>query len=102
MLIIIIPMDVQQFQLLFIISQLIHYRLLPGTLTGRDLAERLQQDNPRLKVIFMTGYGAGIGGDQASLVNHVGRRFLQKPCPSQTILETVRQCLDDHTNPETG
>ncbi len=76
--------------------------VMPGTLTGRDLAERLQQDNPRLKVIFMTGYGAGIGGDQASLVNHVGRRFLQKPCPSQTILETVRQCLDDHTNPETG
>ena len=76
--------------------------LMPGSLTGCDLAERLQQENPDLKVIFLTGYSAEASGAQVGILEQSGRRFLQKPCPWRTLLETIRQCLDDHGMPKVG
>jgi len=76
--------------------------LMPGSLTGCDLAERLQQENPDLKVIFLTGYSAEASGAQVGILEQSGRRFLQKPCPWRTLLETIRQCLDDHGTPKVG
>ena len=46
--------------------------LMPGNLTGRELAERLRQENPRLKIVFMSGYSAGVGGSDLDLAAEMG------------------------------
>ena len=76
--------------------------LTPGTLTGRQLAERLQQEKPQLKVIFMSGYSPAAACGQTDFVYRKKAPFLQKPCGSRTVLERVRSCLDDQTTPETS
>jgi len=60
------------------------------TLSAR--AARLLERNPQLRVIFTSGYSANIAGRE--LVLQKGQDFLQKPCPIDQILETVRRCLD--------
>ena len=77
------------------VSLLLTDILMPGSLTGRELAERLHQDHPGLKVIFMSGYSADIVGGDTDFIKRLGGCFLQKPCPSRTILETIRKCLDE-------
>ena len=62
-------------------------------MSGRELARRLRRaTSPQLKVIFTSGYSADIAGRE--LVLQEGQNFLQKPCPSDRILETVRKSLD--------
>ena len=63
-------------------------------MTGRDLAERLWKQGARLNVIFMSGYTADVLGQNTNFIRRTGSRFLQKPCSSRTLLQTVRQCLD--------
>jgi PAS domain S-box-containing protein len=69
--------------------------VLPGSLSGRELAERLQREKPGLKVIFMSGYSPEAGGGKTDFVYRLKARFLAKPCASHTILEMVRSCLDE-------
>lgn len=66
--------------------------MMPEGVNGRDLAARLQQRDPNLRVIFTSGYSADIAGRELSLSE--GRNFLQKPYSRQRLLETVRNCLD--------
>ena len=65
--------------------------VMPG-MSGRELAMRLKQRDPRLKVIFISGYSAELAG--RDLILQEGENFLQKPCPPDIVLETVRRCLD--------
>jgi two-component system cell cycle sensor histidine kinase/response regulator CckA len=67
--------------------------MLPDGFTGRSLAERLTGDNPRLRVIFTSGYSAGVPGTE--LANIEARQFLAKPYRPVTLLETVRRSLDE-------
>jgi CheY-like chemotaxis protein len=69
--------------------------VMPGGMTGRDLAERLWKQGARIKVIFMSGYTADVLGRNTNFIRRTGSRFLQKPCSSRTLLQTVRQCLDE-------
>ena len=69
--------------------------MMPGSLTGRELAEQLCHEKPQLKVVFMSGYSADAARGETDFVHRLGGCFLQKPCASRTILETVRRCLDD-------
>jgi len=66
--------------------------VMPGGLSGRDLARRLRLDRPQLKVIYTSGYSAELAGREWH--PGPGEAFLQKPCPVELLLETVRQCLD--------
>jgi len=66
--------------------------VMPEGISGRELAAQLLQRNPKLRVIFTSGYSADIAGRE--LVLEEGQNFLQKPCPSDHILETVRKSLD--------
>ena len=66
--------------------------VMPEGVSGRDLAARLQARNPKLRVVFTSGYSADIGGRELCLQE--GQNFIQKPSPPQQLLETVRQCLD--------
>jgi CheY-like chemotaxis protein len=67
--------------------------MLPDGFTGRSLADRLISENPRLRVIFTSGYSAGMPGTE--LANVEARQFLAKPYRPATLLEVVRRCLDE-------
>jgi PAS domain S-box-containing protein len=66
--------------------------VMPGGISGRELAASLQAAAPKLRVIFTSGYSADIAGRELSLKE--GKNFIQKPCPPQRLLEVVRECLD--------
>jgi two-component system, cell cycle sensor histidine kinase and response regulator CckA len=63
--------------------------VLPGGVTGRELAAQLRQQKPTLKVIYTTGYSQDLLDSQEEPVN-----FLQKPYPPEVLMRTVRTCLD--------
>ncbi len=66
--------------------------IMPGGLGGQELARRLQAEQPRLKVIFTSGYSADIAGREFHLGN--GETFIQKPFGTEVLLETIRRSLD--------
>jgi PAS domain S-box-containing protein len=68
--------------------------VMPQGVTGRDLAEQLRAQSPALKVVFMSGYSADVIGKDTDFFRRTQSSFLQKPCSSRAILETVRRCLD--------
>src|SRR5437868_5857471 len=69
--------------------------IMPGGMSGRELAERLLADKPDLKVIYASGYSNDIVSRHLRLDQ--GRTFLQKPFSSSALLTTVRRCLDEKT-----
>jgi PAS domain S-box-containing protein len=66
--------------------------MLPDGFTGRKLADRLTSENPRLRVVFTSGYSAGMPGTESASVEE--SHFLAKPYRPATLLEVVRRCLD--------
>ena len=68
--------------------------MMPGQMTGRDLAEELRKLKPDLKVIFMSGYSTEVVGNLTDYIQRTGSLFLQKPVAVRTLLETVRKFLD--------
>jgi CheY-like chemotaxis protein len=66
--------------------------VMPGGLTGRQLAASLQAEKPGLKVIFASGYSAEIAGQEIQLQD--GENFIQKPVYPDNLLRTIRDCLD--------
>ncbi|MCD6048957.1 MAG: multi-sensor hybrid histidine kinase, partial [Verrucomicrobia bacterium] len=67
--------------------------VMPEGVSGRELAARLQTQNPKLRVVFTSGYSADIAGRELALAE--GQNFIQKPAPPHKLLETVRHSLDD-------
>jgi two-component system, cell cycle sensor histidine kinase and response regulator CckA len=63
--------------------------VLPGGMTGRELAAELQQGKPQLKVIYTTGYSQDMVESKGATLH-----FLQKPYPPETLMRAVRSCLD--------
>jgi PAS domain S-box-containing protein len=66
--------------------------MMPGGLSGQDLAAQLRARQPRLKVVFTSGYHAGTAGHAPRLEE--GQDFLPKPATPQQILEAIRRCLE--------
>ncbi len=66
--------------------------VMPDRLNGRDLAEKLRAEQPRLKVIFTSGYSADVVGKDFVLQR--GLHYLQKPYDPRKLAMTVRDCLD--------
>jgi PAS domain S-box-containing protein len=65
--------------------------IMPG-MTGRDLAERLVQGRPRLRVLYTSGYT-----DDTILrrgILEAGMAFLQKPYTPDLLLHRVRDLLE--------
>jgi two-component system cell cycle sensor histidine kinase/response regulator CckA len=65
--------------------------VMPGGMMGPDLAVELQNINPKLKVIYTTGYNPGMKRFAAQLEE--GVNFLPKPYPTDKLLEILRQAL---------
>ncbi len=66
--------------------------VMPGGMTGKDLAERILPENPKLKVIYVSGYSAEVAGKDFPLEE--GVNFLAKPVQAFKLAQTVRQNLD--------
>jgi PAS domain S-box-containing protein len=66
--------------------------VMPDGMTGKDLAQRLFQENSKLKAIYMSGYSAEVVGKDFQLLE--GVNFLTKPFQAEKLAQTVRECLD--------
>ena len=66
--------------------------VMPDRMNGRELAEKLWAERPRLKVIFTSGYSADVVGKD--FVLRRGLNYLQKPYHPHKLALTVRDCLD--------
>jgi signal transduction histidine kinase/ActR/RegA family two-component response regulator len=66
--------------------------VMPDGMSGKDLAERILQEDPRLKVIYMSGYSAEVVGKDFPLKE--GVNFLAKPFQASKLAQTIRDNLD--------
>jgi len=66
--------------------------VMPGGLSGRQLAEDLSAKDPALRVLFTSGYTPGMAGKDITWLK--GRHFLAKPYQPATLVRQVRECLD--------
>ena len=73
------------------IDLLVTDMVMPG-MSGSQLAERLQKEDPALKVIYTSGYSPGKAGKALALLE--GFNFLPKPYPPSKLAQLVRECLD--------
>jgi PAS domain S-box-containing protein len=73
--------------------------VMPGGINGKDLAERLLKENPRLNVIYASGYSAEIAGKDFPLEE--GVNFFSKPFETEKLAQTIRNRLDGVLTPKT-
>jgi PAS domain S-box-containing protein len=66
--------------------------VMPDCLNGRELAEKLCAERPRLKVILTSGYSTDVVAKESVLRSRVN--YLQKPYHPHKLALAVRDCLD--------
>ncbi|HTI71618.1 MAG TPA: ATP-binding protein, partial [Candidatus Limnocylindria bacterium] len=66
--------------------------VMPGQLSGRDLAVLLRAERPELRIIFTSGYSREAKAIELDAIP--GAYFLGKPYPPAKLASLVRQCLD--------
>ncbi len=66
--------------------------IMPGGLTGRQLAERLLLEDPSLKVIFSSGYSPGATGQDLAVMEE--NNFIAKPYTTAKLLTMLREMLE--------
>jgi two-component system, cell cycle sensor histidine kinase and response regulator CckA len=66
--------------------------VMPDGMSGKDLAQRLLQESPELKVIYMSGYSVEVVGKDFPLKE--GDNFLTKPFQASKLAKTIREKLD--------
>jgi PAS domain S-box-containing protein len=69
--------------------------IMPGGMSGKDLGERLLKENPRLKVVYMSGYSPENAAKDFQLSG--GASYLAKPFEMHQLAKIVRQMLDRKT-----
>lgn len=65
--------------------------VMPGGVTGKDLADKLRVERPNLKVVFCSGFGADIIGSE--IVSAPGNYFLAKPFDIDRLKQVVGEAL---------
>jgi CheY-like chemotaxis protein len=73
---------------------------MPHGLSGRDLADKLRKDAPRLPVIFSSGYSQEM--IERSEDTHQGATYLSKPYNPAQLAQSVRHALDAARKRETS
>ena len=66
--------------------------LLPGTNTGLELARRMEQEKPSLKIMIASGQGADF--EEAVAAKGEGIMHLCKPYTTSELAAAMRKCLD--------
>ena len=67
--------------------------IMPGNVSGLELAKRLLPLKAGLKVVITSGYAADMIRQKGGLP--AGVKFLTKPYDSNSLAMTVRECLDE-------
>jgi two-component system cell cycle sensor histidine kinase/response regulator CckA len=68
-------------------------------MNGDEVARRLRQKHPALKVLYYTGYGDRLFDEKSTMWE--GEAFLEKPCSAKGLLEAVsllchrNRCIGD-------
>ena len=62
-------------------------------MNGRDLAEKMADLCPQIKIVFMSGYTANVIAHQGVLNEDV--HFLQKPFSMEDLAQKIREVLDE-------
>src|ERR1700729_1553342 len=70
--------------------------IMPG-MNGRELAQRISEIRPNVKVVYMSGYTENVIGHNGML--DVGVRLLQKPFTLRDLKSKVREVLDATPTP---
>jgi DNA-binding NtrC family response regulator len=65
--------------------------VMPGGMTGNDLALKLQSEKPELLVVMTSGYNSAESG---SVRLNEGAQFMRKPYTVEMLSKTVRASLD--------
>jgi PAS domain S-box-containing protein len=65
--------------------------VMPGGMTGRELAERMLREEPRLRVIYSTGYSADLFSSGIELVEGVNCLF--KPYDATALVRVVKKAF---------
>ncbi len=74
------------------INLLLTDMMMPDGISGRELADRLMAEKPKLKVVYTSGYSEELlGKDMMGEDIH----FLPKPYNPATLAKAVRDCLDN-------
>ncbi|HTW59324.1 MAG TPA: ATP-binding protein [Terriglobales bacterium] len=71
--------------------------IMPG-MNGRELAQRISEIRPNVKVLYMSGYTENVVGHNGML--DAGVRLLQKPFNLRDLKRIVREVLDATPPPE--
>ena len=66
--------------------------MMPGGMSGKALGEQILKCNPKLKVIYVSGYSADIAGGDLQVEE--GVNFLTKPFEIAKLAQIVRKCLE--------
>jgi YesN/AraC family two-component response regulator len=72
--------------------------VMPG-LSGTELAEKLEQMQPGLRVLLMSGYTERLEGFVDRGAGSGGVNFMQKPFSMETLARKVREILDQAPSP---
>ena len=67
--------------------------VMPEGVSGPQLAQRLLNDDPKLKIIYTSGYSPGLLTKDVSLLE--GSNFLPKPYKPIRLAQMIRECLDN-------
>ena len=70
--------------------------IMPG-MNGRELAQRISEIRPNVKVLYMSGYTENVIGHNGTL--DAGIRLLQKPFNLRDLKSKVREVLDATPTP---
>jgi PAS domain S-box-containing protein len=70
--------------------------IMPG-MNGRELAQRISEIRPNVKVLYMSGYTENVIGHNGTL--DAGVRLLQKPFNLRDLKDKVREVLDATPTP---
>jgi CheY-like chemotaxis protein len=70
------------------------------SLSGDEVARRLRQRNPNLKILFVTGFPGALFQSQPMLWD--GEAFLEKPCTDRGLVEALSLLLTGRIAPAEG
>jgi CheY-like chemotaxis protein len=80
------------------IDLLITDMVMPGGLSGTDVARQFRTERPGCKVIFSSGYSEQLFGNELEL--NEGLTYLPKPYLARQLTETVSRALSTEPKPE--
>ncbi|MDB6053433.1 MAG: Blue-light-activated protein [Verrucomicrobiales bacterium] len=66
--------------------------VMPGRLSGKEIAQQFQKEKPNLRVVYTTGYSVEVIGKDSKMKR--GVNLLQKPYHPLALVKVVRDCLD--------